>query len=339
MLPSMPSGSSSARMLATWFVKVQPLLRAPIRLVDLLLHARAVEGAIGKRVDREHVEVRRAARNADEARQRSRLRRVRRRRHRRAADRFPSAASGDTWRFTDGRCVPSAASISLQRLAGMNVGAVGEVRRAGKVKLHHAPLRPQPVDALDRAGSWSMACTSTLVPIPLSSVMVSSPPRCSRNSSRPASRSRCRPAPRESHASCQSAKPSRSSKRAHAHVGARRQQPGKHRIARVEGDADGHGLAVAQLIVRQRLELVRGPVAEIERPAAAALERIAAVADLPHVQQRAVTDQPLERLGGEQRQRLGLLFEPVEEGAVADQRDLDRLGHAGALVAPGTARR
>ena len=49
-----------------------------------------------------------------------------------------------------------------------------------------------------------------------------------------------------------------------------------------------------------------GPVAEIERPRAAALERIAAVRDLAHVQEGAVADQPVEGLGGEESERLGL---------------------------------
>ena len=74
-------------------------------------------------------------------------------------------------------------------------------------------------------------------------------------------------------------------------------------------------------------------MAEIERAHAAALERVAAMGDLAHMQDGAMADEPVERLRGEDRQRLGLGLQPFEEGAVADQRDLDRLRHAGPLVA------
>ena len=59
----------------------------------------------------------------------------------------------------------------------------------------------------------------------------------------------------------------------HALVAPGPQHAGLHRIARVERHADRHRLAVPQLVGRQRLELVRGPVPIVERPAAAALER------------------------------------------------------------------
>src|SRR5262249_43091911 len=57
-----------------------------------------------------------------------------------------------------------------------------------------------------------------------------------------------------------------------------------HRLARephlgcvdgVDRHSDGHAFAVAQSVMRQALELVRGPVAEVERTRTAELERIA----------------------------------------------------------------
>ena len=49
-----------------------------------------------------------------------------------------------------------------------------------------------------------------------------------------------------------------------------RKQPPEAGIGDVEGDADGHGLAVTQPVFGQLLQLVRGPVAEVERPRGAA---------------------------------------------------------------------
>ena len=56
------------------------------------------------------------------------------------------------------------------------------------------------------------------------------------------------------------------------------------RIGHVERDPDGDGLAVAQPMTRHRLQLMGGPVAEIQRTRAAQLERIAVAADVRQVQ-------------------------------------------------------
>ena len=106
-----------------------------------------------------------------------------------------------------------------------------------------------------------------------------------------------------------------------------------HRVAAVERDADGHCLAVAQLVIGQRFELVGRPVAIVERPGAAALEGIAAVRDLPHVQLGAAPDHARHGLRRAGAQRLDLRLQPLEEHGVADQPDLDRLGHAGDAIA------
>ena len=67
-------------------------------------------------------------------------------------------------------------------------------------------------------------------------------------------------------------------------LGLQVEQPGQHRIAGVERHADRHGLAVAQMIPRQRFQPMRRPMAEVERARAAGLERVAALRDLTHVQ-------------------------------------------------------
>ena len=54
-----------------------------------------------------------------------------------------------------------------------------------------------------------------------------------------------------------------------------RQAAGEVDVRGVERDADRHRLAVAQLVVRELLELVRGPVPEVERARRAQLEGVA----------------------------------------------------------------
>ena len=65
---------------------------------------------------------------------------------------------------------------------------------------------------------------------------------------------------------------------------------GQDRIPRVERNADGHGLAVIELIFRQLLELVRGPMAEIQRTRRPQFEGITAEPDLAHVKLGADLD-------------------------------------------------
>src|SRR5207302_805174 len=60
---------------------------------------------------------------------------------------------------------------------------------------------------------------------------------------------------------------------------------------------------------------------------------IAAARDLAHMEPRATSHQRLERIRLEGREHRGLPLDPVKEGAIADQSDLDGFGHAGPLVA------
>src|SRR4051794_990725 len=86
-------------------------------------------------------------------------------------------------------------------------------------------------------------------------------------------------------------------------------------------------------VSRELLELVGGPVAEIERARRSGLKCVPAQTDLPHVQFGGALDQFTHMPGREPRERLGVAFDPDEEGAVADERYLDRLRHPGALLA------
>ncbi len=178
-----------------------------------------------------------------------------------------------------------------------------------------------------------MTCTSSPTPMSRSSVMVSSPPRCSRNSRRP---SQDQPAP-FGVAPLQRRMPQVEAERLEQAHDALFPPGGEHadlhRVAAVEREADRHRFAVAQLVSGQRFELVGRPVAVVERTRAAGLERIAAVRDLAHVQLGAAPDHARRGLGCAGAQRLDLGLQPLEEHAVADQRDLHRLGDAGDPVA------
>ena len=59
--------------------------------------------------------------------------------------------------------------------------------------------------------------------------------------------------------------------------------PAQHAVVRavghVEGDADGHGLAVANVEIAHLFELVGCPVTEVERAGDAQFERVAAGRD------------------------------------------------------------
>src|ERR1700722_1127286 len=86
-------------------------------------------------------------------------------------------------------------------------------------------------------------------------------------------------------------------------------------------------------IFRQLLELVRRPVAEIERPCRTHFEGITAEPDLAHVEFGASLDEMIQMRPGKAGElgRVGL--EPIKKLAVADQRYLHRFGHAGPLYA------
>ena len=68
-----------------------------------------------------------------------------------------------------------------------------------------------------------------------------------------------------------------------------------------------------QPVVGQLFELVRRPVAEVQRPRRAELERIAAARDVRQVQRGAAPDHLLHRRQVARPQRGGVLLEEVEE--------------------------
>jgi hypothetical protein len=98
-------------------------------------------------------------------------------------------------------------------------------------------------------------------------------------------------------------------------------------------DPDGDRLAMAQSIFRELLQLVGGPVTEVEGTSASHLESVASGGDVVEVKFGAVLDESLHRAGLEAGEVIGILLKPVEESPVADARHLDRLHISGAFVA------
>ena len=78
-------------------------------------------------------------------------------------------------------------------------------------------------------------------------------------------------------------------------------------------------------VAGELFELVRRPMAEIERPAAAHLEGVAALADVRDVHFRAAVDEPSHRRQFARSERRRDAFEELEERRVLDERHLHRL--------------
>src|SRR3989442_12058415 len=91
--------------------------------------------------------------------------------------------------------------------------------------------------------------------------------------------------------------------------GSRRQKTGFARIKGVQGDTDGHRFAVADFVFGKLLELMRRPMAEIQRAGGAELERIARSDDMVQVQLSAAKNEPLHGGGLELAQKLRLALE------------------------------
>ncbi len=99
-------------------------------------------------------------------------------------------------------------------------------------------------------------------------------------------------------------------------------------INRIQGKPDRHGFRVRQLIIRERFQLVSGPVAEIQRPARAGLKRVPAHRDMRGVQQRGALHAFLKNLPLLPRESAYVLLNPFEEPPVLDQRHFHRLDQA-----------
>src|SRR6266478_9234882 len=102
-------------------------------------------------------------------------------------------------------------------------------------------------------------------------------------------------------------------------------------VSGIESNTDRYRLAMINFVPREMFEFVGRPVSEIQRARRSGLEWVAAEPDLAHMQLRAILDQAVEMPRRELRERRGIAFDPAEEIAVADQRDLDGLRHARAF--------
>src|SRR6185295_10315173 len=97
-----------------------------------------------------------------------------------------------------------------------------------------------------------------------------------------------------------------------------RQKSRQIRVSGVESDTDSDGFTVPQLVLGELLQLVRRPVAVIERSGGAELERIAALRNMLNVEIGAPIDQLLHAGHVASGQRGRMLLEKFEEGGVLD---------------------
>ena len=160
----------------------QPFIVAPVGKINFLLDPRAVEGPVGKPVDGEDVKLvasqefaelgkcvaaAQFARRAGRQAQPDPKQRVRR---------YAIAHRGKITFDVRADLGP--------RFSRVDVAAIGQMRPV-RANLHcPVSFRRSHVMAC-RISSLSMACTSSPWPMSRNSVMVNSPPRCSRNSSMP----------------------------------------------------------------------------------------------------------------------------------------------------------
>ena len=157
--------------------------------------------------------------------------------------------------------------------------------------------------------------------MPSSSVTVSSPPRCSRNSASPSSSARPFVGAAEPERVVPERKPERSSRPRMRSRCRRVQQADLGRVAacRAPCRSPPPRRGAARWSVSD-LELVRGPVAEVERPRAAELERIARRRDVLEVElARSARTSSLTSVEVAGRERRRVRLEPVEERRVADR--------------------
>ena len=109
------------------------------------------------------------------------------------------------------------------------------------------------------------------------------------------------------------------------------------RVNHVQRDADGDGLAVGNVEMRKLLQLVRRPVAEVQRARGAGLKRIAAGGDVVEVQFGAAADEVLHRVRLERGELFGVAFDLVKKFCVADAGDFHGLDVAGCACRAGRA--
>ena len=164
----------------------------PIGAIDALLHARAVERAVRKAVQRENVEaggVELAPSGLECAGNRRELGGG----ECREPEPHAEGSVGTNAPFDVHDVRAEGLANLVPRLAGMDVGAVREMRPVRRLELHAEPPRSASHAMAAATTPSSRAVTSRPRPMRSSSVTLRTPPRCSRKSSRPARTARRSP--------------------------------------------------------------------------------------------------------------------------------------------------
>ena len=189
------------------------------------------------------------------------------------------------------------------------------------------------VNGLDDFGQIHFVDFDAPADFAAASVMVNSPPRCSRNSFKPREHLQIAVGGDVQQFVGEKFEAELFQQRKDALGGFGVEQTDVARINHVQRDADGDGFAVADLEIGKLLQLVRRPMAEIQRTRRAELKRVAARGDVIEVQFGAAVDQPLHRRRFERSQFFRVAFDFVEKFRVADAGDFHGLDVAGAFVA------
>jgi hypothetical protein len=125
----------------------------------------------------------------------------------------------------------------------------------------------------------------------------------------------------------------------HESENASRRLGGKHSVSvaveGVERDSEGDSRSVGNGKIRELLQFVGGPMAEIERTGGAEFKGIARFRDVLDVEFGATPDDSFEGFGFKVREAIGEAFDFAEKSGVSDQGDFDRLNQAGALFGGG----
>ena len=101
----------------------------------------------------------------------------------------------------------------------------------------------------------------------------------------------------------------------------------------IQGQAHGDGLAVREAMIRHRFELVRGPVAEVERTRATEFKGVAIAGNVAGVQFCRAADGASDGRNIASSEEGGLLLEVTEEDGVLKERNLDGFDEAVAEAA------
>src|SRR6056297_3893757 len=110
------------------------------------------------------------------------------------------------------------------------------------------------------------------------------------------------------------------------------------RIEAIDCDADADRFAMSDFIVAQRLQSMRRPVAEIERPRLEHLKGISPLGNVSKMPDTRTVNRTLANIGFSSIDLLGVATKPIKIVTALEQRNLHRFTEPAAKVAVGKCR-